>query len=183
MATPQPPSSSSPSSSNGTANPNAAVYHNLALGLLVVCPIVALLPPRKLNFTTSGLAGAWLLSANHLYHERARRNVVSLPSSTVADGLPTERAREVHRLLKEGRDQSREGTGGKEEDKKGLAEKIWMGEEKEGWKERRVAEDRRKFEEGKGYGDIIMDQIWDVVTWNKANDKEKHGNSKGNQSG
>lgn len=33
------------------------------------------------------------------------------------------------------------------------------------WKENRLREEREALEEGKGYGDIIMEQIWEVWNW------------------
>ena len=46
-------------------------------------------------------------------------------------------------------------------------EKVWMGNEKPGWKERRLAEEQEKISQGEGYGGMIMDQIWEVWNWGK----------------
>lgn len=65
----------------------------------------------------------------------------------------------------------------KAEEKKRLQERIRMGEvlasatdsrPKEGWKAQRDEREKKAAEEGKGYGDLIMDQIWDVWTWGKG---------------
>ena len=45
---------------------------------------------------------------------------------------------------------------------KGLARKIWMGDERPGWQRRRLEREREELEAGKGYGDIIMEQVREV---------------------
>ena len=116
--------------------------------------------------------------------------------------MPTERAREVQRVLRERQERERErereregegrgvrevreealrelGRGGKAREG-GLLERMWMGDEKEGWKERRLQEEREALEEGRGYGSLIMDQIWEVWNWGKKKDGEdgsKEGDS------
>lgn len=40
-----------------------------------------------------------------------------------------------------------------------MAKKLWMGSEKEGWKERRLREEREKLAEGKGYAELIGDTV------------------------
>ncbi|KAK4979536.1 hypothetical protein LTR66_010462, partial [Elasticomyces elasticus] len=90
--------------------------------------------------------------------------------------LPTERAREFQRRLREER-AAREahdralGVGNLEETEKhkGILERVWMGDEKEGWKERRMMEEREAFEEGKSLWDIMIDQIWEVWNWKGPN--------------
>ena len=54
-----------------------------------------------------------------------------------------------------------------------MARKLWMGEEGEGWKEKRMREEKEAMEEGKGYGDIILDQIWEVWNWGKTEEDEE----------
>jgi len=45
---------------------------------------------------------------------------------------------------------------------------MGMGDEEEGWKAKRDAKERQALEEGKGYGDLITDQIWEVWNWGKS---------------
>ncbi|EKV16162.1 Ankyrin repeats (3 copies) family protein [Penicillium digitatum] len=47
----------------------------------------------------------------------------------------------------------------------GVMQRVWMGGESEGWKERRLREEQKALSEGKGYGDLIQEHIWDVWTW------------------
>ena len=69
--------------------------------------------------------------------------------------------------------QQREEGGGEEEEEeeggiKGMGKRLWMGGEREGWKERRLREEREALEEGRGYGGLIWDQIWEVWNWEKG---------------
>jgi hypothetical protein len=48
-----------------------------------------------------------------------------------------------------------------------LLEKVWMGDEKPGWKQRRLAEEQEKISRGEGYGSMIVDQIWEVWNWGR----------------
>lgn len=64
-----------------------------------------------------------------------------------------------------------EGVGQGQESEGGVAalsKKLWMGSESEGWKERRVREEREALEEGRGYAGLILDQIWEVWNWGKG---------------
>ncbi|KAL2037467.1 hypothetical protein N7G274_009748 [Stereocaulon virgatum] len=54
------------------------------------------------------------------------------------------------------------GGGGGEEGMRGLARRLWMGGEREGWQRRRLEREREELEGGKGYGDIIMGQVREV---------------------
>lgn len=110
--------------------------------------------------------------------------------------MPTERAREVQRVLRErqerekGREGERRGAReireealrelgrGEKARERGLLERAWMGDEKEGWKERRLQEEREALEEGRGYGSLIMEQIWEVWNWGKKREGEEDGGKK-----
>ena len=50
-----------------------------------------------------------------------------------------------------------------------------MGNEREGWKERRVREEREKLEEGKGYKDLIGERIEEVFREGRGGEGEKEG--------
>ncbi|KAF1983241.1 hypothetical protein K402DRAFT_313042, partial [Aulographum hederae CBS 113979] len=39
------------------------------------------------------------------------------------------------------------------------------------WQRKRMEEEKRMMEEGKGYSDIIFNQIWEVVNWDKKGKK------------
>lgn len=46
-----------------------------------------------------------------------------------------------------------------------------MGQEEEGWMEKRLREEQKALEEGKGYSGLIMDQIWEVWNWGKPKEE------------
>ncbi|EUC33266.1 hypothetical protein COCVIDRAFT_84508 [Bipolaris victoriae FI3] len=148
------------------------IVRNLAIGGLVVCPIIALLPPRKLDLYTFSLGIGFYLSADHLITLRTGRGLVQNLSPMRAMELPTDRARETQRILQEEREKGRKALERKEGQQKGVLGKLWMGDEDEGWKEKRLEEERKALEEGKGYGDLIMEQIWDVWNWDKKKGKD-----------
>lgn len=137
------------------------------------------------------------MSANHVTRSYTGRgiwqHVAPLGDNS---SLPTERAREVQRVLRERQERERGkegegrgvrevreealrelGRGGKARER-GLLERVWMGDEKEGWKERRLQEEREALEEGRGYGSLIMEQIWEVWNWGKKREGEEDGGKK-----
>ena len=135
------------------------------------------------------------MSANHVTRSYTRRgiwqHVAPLGDNS---SLPTERAREVQRALRERQGREREGEGrgvmklreaalrelgrGGKARERGLLERVWMGDEKEGWKERRLQEEREALEEGRGYGSLIMEQIWEVWNWGKKREGKEDGGKK-----
>ncbi|CAO2651944.1 Nn.00g002270.m01.CDS01 [Neocucurbitaria sp. VM-36] len=146
------------------------ITRNLAIGGVVLCPIIAILPPRKLDLYTFSLGVGFYLSADHLVTLRTGRGLVQNLSPMRAVELPTERARETQRILAEEREKGRkalEKQGEEKEREMGVLAKLWMGDEKEGWKERRLEEEKKALEEGKSYTDMIFEQIWDVWNWDK----------------
>lgn len=153
------------------------ITRNLAIGGVILCPLIAILPPRKLDLYTFSLGIGFYLSADHLVTLRTGRGLVQNLSPLRAVELPTERARETQRILAEEREKGRRALDrkgeGEREGERGVLGKLWMGDETEGWKERRLEEERKALEEGKSYTDMIFEQIWDVWNW----DKKKSGNS------
>jgi hypothetical protein len=131
-----------------------SLTRNVSIGLLVACPTLALLPPRRLNFYTFALIGLWAGSANHLIKDRTGRSILDRLGNVGGDGLPTEKAREIQRKLRE-----QKLVANKE---KSMLEKVWMGDEGEDWKEKRLKKEREALKNGEGYGSLIMDQISEV---------------------
>jgi hypothetical protein len=155
------------------------ITRNLAIGGLVLCPAIMLLPPRKLDLYTFSLGIGFYLSADHLITLRTGRGLVQNLSPMRPMDLPTERARETKKLLAEEREKSRKALErkdpGAQSEEKGILGRLWMGDEKEGWKERRLEEEKKALEEGKTYTDMIFEQIWEVWNWDKkrGDDEEK----------
>ena len=157
---------------------------NVAIGGVIICPIIAFMPPRKLDLYTFALGIGTYLSADHLstsYTGRGLVDRIAFPRFDPVLELPTEKAKETQRKIREKEElerrrqalrEGRESLGEKEENKS-IFHRLWMGDEKEGWKERRMVEERRALEEGKTYTSIIMDQIWEVWNWDKKKDGEE----------
>ncbi|KAF1948518.1 hypothetical protein CC80DRAFT_498168 [Byssothecium circinans] len=165
------------------------ITRNLAIGGLIACPVIALLPPRKLDLYTFSLSIGFYLSADHLAESYTGRPLYQqfrwgVPSISA---LPTEKAEETSRLIRERREREevervrREGLEGlrKAEERRPFWYKVWMGGEGEGWKEKRMEEERKALEEGKSYTDIIFGQIWEVWNWDEKKEDEGTGEGKG----
>ncbi|PPJ58597.1 hypothetical protein CBER1_03553 [Cercospora berteroae] len=125
--------------------------HNVALAALVTCPILALLPPRKLDIYTIGLIATTGYSANYLVRERSGRSIWQTVTRQPA-AFPASRMEQsvVGEIQKEGR----------------------VGHEyQSGWKAERQKEIKEDVEEGKDFSDMIIDQIWEV--WNQGKGKKE----------
>lgn len=162
--------------------------HFAALTFIVGAPVLIALPPRRLNLYSISLSAAFVLSANQLTIERKNRSILSYMNPIEAlNSLPSQRARETHerherekaRQLEEiERTQGVEAKRRELERRQSLIDKVWMGGEEEGWKERRLKEEQERIAAGEGYGSMIMDQIWEVWTWGK---KRKEDASEGEE--
>lgn len=179
MSAPQPPTH--PPTASETQQ-YQRVTHNIALAGIVLTPAIALLPPRKLDFYTFSLGGVFLLSANHLIVERTNKSI--LQNFSGYTGLwrshPTERYEEVQqRLAREKLPRAQpSGQGSERAENQGttsmdVAKRIWIGQQGQDWKQKRLQEERDAIAEGKGYGDLILDQISDVVNWKTGEQKER----------
>ncbi|TAQ88765.1 hypothetical protein B7494_g2931 [Chlorociboria aeruginascens] len=64
---PSPSPSPSPSTSASTLAPDTALLlRNLSIAGTIVCPIILLLPPRRLDLYTFSVTGCFLVSSNHV---------------------------------------------------------------------------------------------------------------------
>jgi len=160
-----------------------------AWGIAVLGPIALFLPGRggatKSTFQNAILAGSTFWGYNTLAAEYTGksitqrsserwRSLLGLPEKKpeeekrkkggVFADLPTERAAQVKMLLEEERRRraAAEGREYKPKDTRGFWERVWMGNEEEGWKEKRLEEERKALESGKGYGDLIIEQVKEV---------------------
>ncbi|RAL02266.1 uncharacterized protein BO80DRAFT_424175 [Aspergillus ibericus CBS 121593] len=159
-----------------------------AYTFLVASPILIALPPRKLDNLTVLLTGAFCISANHLTREHTGRSLLDRIKARIARNpfaavseMPSQRALEIQERLRAAREAQIQTAVGEELEKlkarqaqeKPALEKIWMGGETEDWKERRLRKEQQMLDEGKGYGDLIKDHIWDVWTWGQNKEEEK----------
>ncbi|KXL45425.1 hypothetical protein M433DRAFT_106647 [Acidomyces richmondensis BFW] len=135
------------------------ILHNAALLGLVACPILALLPPRKFDIYTIGLIGCTAYSANFLTLEKTGRSIQEL--------MPRSR-REESRITKLGIQNPRSES---------VAAAVTTELEKtkssrEAWKTQREKEIQDDLDAGKGFADMIIDQVWEVWNWGKKKDDE-----------
>ncbi|KAF2822163.1 hypothetical protein CC86DRAFT_373342 [Ophiobolus disseminans] len=154
------------------------IVRNLAIGGVIACPLIIALPPRKLDLYTFTLAVGFYLSADHLCTVNTGRGLVQQLAPRRLDAMPTEQAREMQRRIREEREKGRMLSGESGAEEKGIFGRLWMGDEKDDWKERRLEEERKALEEGKGYMDMIFEQIWDVWNWDKKKGDGEEGSKK-----
>ena len=171
MSHPQPPQRQP---TTNEADQYARLVHNTAIASIIVCPLIALLPPRKLDVYTFALGGTTLFSANYLVRERTGRSVwqhvtqrqevhaLKEPSRTVS---ATEQANLNRELQQSAFELQRV-----REEKKSVTEEVQS--HREAWKVQREKEIKDDIDEGKGFGDMIMDQIWEVWNWGKTEDDD-----------
>ncbi|KAF4981524.1 hypothetical protein FDECE_17682 [Fusarium decemcellulare] len=167
--------------------PRNAFIHNSAIAGAVIAPLAMLLPPRKMDLRFFVLMGAFSLATNQLAYEYTGSSIYSRFGNRVGNAFGTELpegAKRTQQLLREHREREAAAKRQQEktEEKQGVAKAlndVWMGGEDKDWREKRAEEHRQKFEEGKGIGDIIMDQISDVWSgnWGKGAKKQDETNS------
>ncbi|KAI4195238.1 MAG: hypothetical protein LQ350_007320 [Teloschistes chrysophthalmus] len=141
-------------------------FRPIFIGILIACPILAALPPRKLDMYTFLLASAWVVSAEELAVGRASarwQNRPSIAVSAEADpggrgmGADAKAIASQAQIQRQQQGEKEEGAG-----VMGMARRLWYGREGPGWKERRMKEEREALEEGRGYGDLIGDAVREV---------------------
>ncbi|KAJ5894679.1 hypothetical protein N7495_006370 [Penicillium taxi] len=159
-----------------------------AYTFLIATPVIIALPPRRLDPLAILLVSAFAVSANHITEQKTGRSIVERVESRISrsqnvlPSLPSERAQELQAQMRAARDaQIKEGSlvgdeleklKARQRHEQGIASRVWMGGETEGWKERRLREEQKALDEGKGYGDLIQEYIWDVWSWGKKSDDE-----------
>ncbi|KAG4414772.1 hypothetical protein IFR04_012085 [Cadophora malorum] len=173
-------------------NSRDALYRNVALGAVVVCPIIILIPPRKIDIYTVALTAGFFAGGNHLAAHYTGTSILQRFGNRMehmsSHALPP-KALETQRRLKEEREKREAGTLARdvarleaaddrgvlaevrrkeaEHKERGLLEKVWMGREGPDWKAKRDLKEKEALDEGRGYGGLIMDQIWEVWSWGK----------------
>ncbi|PSS12863.1 hypothetical protein M430DRAFT_36099 [Amorphotheca resinae ATCC 22711] len=192
-STPQAPSPST-TTTNSSSIDQAKLIHNMSVAALIACPILILIPPRKFDIYTIALLTGTLVSANQLTYEYSGRSFATRWGERLAAFSSTElppKAQEMQERLRrerEVRDAARLGVSvraqeveagskileeverrregeGKGKKERGILERVWYGQEGDDWKQKRDQREKEALEEGKGYGDLIMEQIWEVWNW------------------
>ncbi|KAK4903465.1 hypothetical protein LTR27_000396 [Elasticomyces elasticus] len=153
----------------------ARTIHNVALCALVACPAVALLPPRKFDFFTFGLIATTAYSANYLTRERTGRSiwqhVGGVNQSVVAAESSPMPA--VQSSLKKDLQSARDEMQRSQTESKLTAEHSQAAQSaRDAWKAQREKEIQDDLDVGKGFGEMITDQIYEVWNWTKKRDDE-----------
>lgn len=190
------PTSPQPSAATPTSNPSnpsptdrEQLLHNAAFAGLIICPAIILLPPRKLDIYTIALLSGTLVSANHITQHYTGRGIATrwgdrfralgeigqLPPQALVVQERLRREREVRdarfdaQLAGKLEGAPKEKRDGEE---RGVLKKVWYGQEGEDWKVKRDQREKQALEEGRGYGGLIMDQIWEVWDWGGVKSKK-----------
>ncbi|KAK3328012.1 hypothetical protein B0T19DRAFT_423445 [Cercophora scortea] len=180
------------------------LLHNAAIAVSILGPIALLLPGRgrgKFSVQNTVLSCGSFWALNQLTYDFTGKSINQRSSERWAsvfsfETLPVkaranqalmeaERERreaelpsEVKARLEEARRVRDEVKKGQE---KGVIGRLWLGGEDEDWKAKRLEEEKKALESGKGYGEMIMEQIWDV--WNQGSDKKKEKGGEGQAEG
>lgn len=164
------------------------LIHYTSWACLIAGPIILVLPPRKLDLYTLGVLLGTFAGANEVSREQTGISMIDrmgqrFMRSTAT--LPPQALELQQRRFKEERErnqlivqkivdndlsqQSSMEEFSAEQSKKPSSSfwsKVWMGGEGENWKEERLRKEREALESGKGYFDLIMEQVWEV--WNNG---------------
>lgn len=144
---------------------------------VVLGPLALFTPPRKMGLQALLLASGTFYASNILAYDYTGQSMyqrfVRRWNNMVDGGLP-EKARHTQELMRLERER-REGAlpeaerrrlqedrERKEMAARGPLQRLWMGNEKENWREERARKDKEALEEGKGYGDLIVEQVKEV---------------------
>ena len=178
---------SEPSRSEITARREAEYLrfkHYAAITCLVACPILVALPPRKLDSLTVIQVSAFGMSANYVLREQTGKSVIghisariTNPTEDLPRNVPSKRAQIVQAKLRELKEaQLRDGSTVAEELEKlqalrqpdqELSQQVRVGSESENWKVKRLQEEQKALDEGKGYGYLIKEYFSDAWPWGK----------------
>ena len=170
MSHPQPPQRQ-PTASE--ADGYARTVHNVAVGALIACPVLALIPPRKLDIYTIGLIGTTAYSANYLTRERTGRSFwqhASGKQDMTTNPVPSTEQANLSKELQSARQEMQRL---RPDMSSSVVEGVQaMQSQREAWKVQREKEIQDDLDVGKGFGEMISDQIWEVWNWGKKKDDE-----------
>ncbi|POS87564.1 hypothetical protein EPUL_000918 [Erysiphe pulchra] len=169
------------------------LIHYTSWACLIAGPIILILPPRKLDLYTFGVLLGTFAGANEVSREQTGISMIDrmgqrFMRSTAT--LPPQAAELQQRRIREEREKknlfdltqqssTEEFFAGQSKKPSSFWSKVWMGGEGENWKEERLRKEREALESGKGYFDLIMEQVWEV--WNNNEETEATEKSKADE--
>jgi hypothetical protein len=135
----------------------AKTLRNTAMVVAVACPVLMLLPPRKLDFFTAGLGITTVYSTNYLVRDSTGRSIMQTDEAytQASDAIRLER-QEALLASKE---------------RANIAEQVEATKQAK-WAQERNQEVQDALDVGKGFGDIIIDQVYEVWNWGKKRDDD-----------
>lgn len=151
--------------------------HYGAWAAVFLGPIALFTPPRRVGLQSVILAAGTSYATNILAYDYTGESIyqrfVRRWDNTINGGLPekAKRTQELLRLERERREAAlpeeerrrlQEERDRKELAARGPLQRLWMGSEKETWREERARKEKEALEEGKGYGDLIVEHVKDV---------------------
>ncbi|KAI1415235.1 hypothetical protein F5Y13DRAFT_157018 [Hypoxylon sp. FL1857] len=198
---PGPSTSSQPQQRQQQSYDNANPFiHNVALGVTPIALVALFLPPRRLDMRAVILGGVALWGTNQLVYDYSGTSSLQRFTQRLKDMSGVElpdKAKEVQaRLRAEKAERERRlreaSTAGLPEEQRrlieeqrkrterGLLEKVWMGDSDEDWKEKRDRREKEALSEGGGgYWSLIVDQVSEVWSGKKGDDKNDKGGTEG----
>ncbi|KAI1000518.1 hypothetical protein K3495_g7676 [Podosphaera aphanis] len=187
MATPQTTGPAGGPSPNNDDLRSRAIHYT-SWGCLIAGPLIIALPPRKLDLYTFGLLLCTFIGGNQVSREQTGISMIDRIGQRLASSIASlpPKALEIQRRAQDERlklaiqaekqniDRHSATPTQQETGSSGLLRKVWMGSESENWKEERLQKEREALESGKGYADLIMEQVWEV--WNGEKKKPEKSN-------
>lgn len=152
----------------------AKTLHNTALLTAVACPLLALAPPRKLDFFTAGLGITTLFSTNYLVREYTGRSIQQhvtgyRPPVLTKESMQTD---ESQMRVSDAVRMERQEALRAQKERAGIADQVEASTHAK-WAQERNRETQDALDVGKGFADIIMDQIYEVWHWRKNTDDDE----------
>lgn len=136
----------------------AQTLRTTAIVTAIACPLLALLPPRKLDFLTAGLGLTTVYSTNYLVRDSTGRSI----QQHITGYRPPV-------LAREGEEAQMRVSDAMRQEKTAIAEQVEATRQQPEarWAKERNQEVQDALDVGKGFGDIIIDQVYEVWNWRK----------------
>ena len=146
-----------------------------AMVTAVACPLLALLPPRKLDFFTAGLGITTIYSTNYLVRDYTGRSIQQhmtgyKPPVLARESMQKDEAQT--QASDAARSERQEALMSSNKERMSVAEQV-EGTRQAKWARERNQEVQDALDVGKGFGDIIIDQVYEVWNWGKKRDDDE----------
>lgn len=164
------------------------LMHYGAWAGVILGPIALFMPPRRVGFQALLLASGTSYATNILAYDYTGESIyqrfVRRWDNALNGGLPekAQRTQELLRLERERREAAlpeaerrrlQEERLRREQAQRGLLQKLWMGSETDDWRAERARKEKEALDEGRGYGDLIVEQVKEVFSSSDKKDGEE----------